>query len=214
MTTNDHEAPQETTEEDKRGFIIKDMAQIGAYLIKGGAGENRMEQILCQYAMGLAPQLYGKNFSKLKEDVKHASVRSDIYLYNIDGKGLQETVESWIDHQEGPFDLRSAYNELQLTTKEAKKHFRTCIYRCAEKGLIRATCKRAGEYKKIDQKLERIEIIRHEYNEYPVKLPLDLDEWVIIRPANIIIVAGEKGSGKSAFCLNTALLNMNKSGIQ
>jgi hypothetical protein len=100
-----------------------------------------------------------------------------------------------------------------LTTKEAKKHFRTAVYRCAEKGMVRATRRRAGEYQRIDQKLEPIEIIKHKYNEYPVALPLDLDDWAIIRPSNVIMIAGEKGSGKSAFCLNAALKNMNRDGM-
>jgi len=189
------------------------MAQVGAYLKKGGAGEEKTKQILVKYGLSLNGSVYGKNFIKLKEDVNHAISRADIYVWNIDGRGMQEAVEEWIRPQIATFSLRDGYNELQMTTKQQKKHFRQCIYRCVEKGLCKPTGKRSGDFRIVEKKLEPIEIIKHEYNEYPVILPLDLDDWAIIRPANIIMIAGEKGSGKSAFCLNAALKNMNRDKI-
>jgi hypothetical protein len=214
LITNDNEHNKSSQEKEKRESMINDMAQVGAYLKKGGAGEEKTKQILATYGLSLNGSIYGKNFVKLKEDVGHAVGKADIYIWHIDGRGLQRVAEDWIALQSGTFSLRDGYNELQLITKEQKAGFRTAVHRCyTDKKICKPTGKRSGEYRKVEEKLEPIEIIKHKYNEYPIALPLDLDDWAIIRPANIIMIAGEKGSGKSAFCLNTALKNMNRDGI-
>jgi len=45
--------------------------------------------------------------------------------------------------------------------------------------------------------------------EYPVKMPVGIHDLCYLYAKNIIVVAGSKGAGKTAFLLNVALLNQN-----
>ena len=207
--SNDNEHIISYQEDEKRLDMINDMANVGAYLKKGGAGHEKTKNILVTYGLSLNGSIY-KDFTKLKEDVLIAVSKADVVMWNLDGQGIQKVAEDWISYQNATFSLRDGYNELHLISKEAKAAFRTAVHRCyTKKKMCKPTGRRSGEYRKIDEKLEAIEIIKHKYNEYAVRLPLDLHELAITRPSNIIIVSGTKGSGKSAFALNTALLNMN-----
>jgi hypothetical protein len=196
-------------EEHDQNVRIEHLANVGGVLLKGGLGEARLPFLLTDFAVGHF------NYTKdadLSADVDMAVSGAKIRQFQVDGKNLQSETESWVELQTATFWLRDGYIELGLATKATKKHFRTCIKRCEEKGMCKPLG--GGKYRVVNKELSSIEIIEQEFNEYAVKLPLDLDEWGIIRPSNIIVVAGEKGSGKSAFCLNAALKNMNQNGME
>ena len=125
----------------------------------------------------------------------------------IPGELSKETVEDWAMSTKGWFSVRDCYSELQAATKSQKSHIRTVFTRLEQSGLLEHSGKRRGEYRKVDQDCPVVEWWGAPTEEVPIRLPFDLHNHVIIYPGDIIIVAGEKNSGKTAFWLQ--MVNMN-----
>jgi len=68
-----------------------------------------------------------------------------------------------------------------------------------------------GWYRTIDKHNDHeMEFIEGEVKEFDVALPFGLNKICSLYPKNIIIVAGSKGSGKTALLMNIALMNQDK----
>ena len=72
---------------------------------------------------------------------------------------------------------------------------------------------RRGCYRRIENQVEPVNFLTAPTDEFPITWPLEIHDHCVIYPANIIIVAGSKSSGKTGFLLNTVKLNMNEHEI-
>ncbi|MGD0277306.1 MAG: hypothetical protein ABSB79_14840, partial [Syntrophales bacterium] len=70
-----------------------------------------------------------------------------------------------------------------------------------------------GRYRRIDKNVEAVDFLTAPTEEFPINWPLGIKKQCIICPGNIIVIAGSKSAGKTAFLLNTVKLNMNKHEI-
>jgi hypothetical protein len=106
--------------------------------------------------------------------------------------------------------------ELQLVTKEDRAHLRQILRRlCLDGTLEHGT--RAGEYRIVDKEIEEIKIdgtITDGEMDFKLWLPLDLHKYVEISEGNMIMIAGEHNSGKTALMLNILKENKGKMRIR
>ena len=64
-----------------------------------------------------------------------------------------------------------------------------------------------------ETELKKINIAAQPEDAEPIVFPLNLDDGINIYPGNIIIIAGERNSGKTAFLMNCAIMNMEKYNV-
>lgn len=131
---------------------------------------------------------------------------------------LTHEIEKWLSVTNGYFSVTDCFSELQtITGVTNRNNYRVILHRLAtrEKNrLLQKDPKKAGVYRKIENICEDMDILNAATTPHPLKLPLDLRKFVKVMPKNILMAAGAKSSGKTAFLLNTAYENRDlKEGV-
>ena len=121
-----------------------------------------------------------------------------------------EEIKEWVNNTIGFFNIKNCYDDMQAQMKEQKAIIRVNMGRLVEEKIIERDRERNGWYRKVDNSLEKIDWEAASDEHLDIKLPLDVTDYCNINPSNILVVAGCKDAGKSAFCLNTAILNLHK----
>jgi hypothetical protein len=123
---------------------------------------------------------------------------------------IAEEIREWVSLQTGYFDITSCLRDLQILTKEEKNAAYVAIKRLQDDGIIEKYGEARGVYRPIQAfDDEKLEFIEGKIEEFPVKLPLNLNDLVSIYPRNIIVVAGTKSAGKTALLLHIAHSNQD-----
>lgn len=186
-----------------------DLFHVANILAKGGMPEAESFQVLKKIAKSWGEEDQGKWFSdKIQSAIKRQQHRE---------LNLTREIEQWAAGTSGDFDVTTCANELQGATGVTirdKSTIRKIFQRLREKGIIQKSGKRDGVYRLVDDTCEEMDIINVSTESHSILLPLGLRDLVKIMPRNIIIAAGAKSSGKTAFLLNTAYLNRkHKNGV-
>ncbi len=125
----------------------------------------------------------------------------------------QSTVTQWIALASGNFNVRQIWNEIGINTPEDKTHLRMILHRLSESGVIAKTSI-DGTYRKLN--IEKKPIHWENANPtafLPIVLPFDLHNLCKVYPKSIIIVAGSKNEGKTAFLTSCVMPNVENSGM-
>jgi hypothetical protein len=122
----------------------------------------------------------------------------------------KEEVENWVTYQEGYWKVSECNNALQAVSKDEKSGVRTAIRRLVQNKIIIHHPSQAGVYRKIDKEAPIIDYMNASGEALGIKLPFQLEDYCLVYPKSIVLVAGEPNAGKSAFMLNVVELNMDK----
>jgi hypothetical protein len=122
----------------------------------------------------------------------------------------QAVIEEWISLIKGKFSVRDIWNEVGIESPEGKHHLRTILNRLETKGIIVANGG-GGQYRKIDTEAQVIAWQQADPNKVvSLKFPFSEHEVAKIYPKSIVIVAGSKNAGKTAYLYNFIKLNMSQ----
>ena len=125
---------------------------------------------------------------------------------------LAESIENWIEDADPIFTLNQCYTDLRVRNNEsAMSNVRVKLGRLKDKGEIEWIG--VGKYRKVDKSAEEIEWWKVTDNNIELRLPLGLHEKIYIYPGNMIVFAGVPNTGKTAFCVETIGLNIDKMPI-
>ena len=122
----------------------------------------------------------------------------------------QQIIEAWIKTvHKGTFAVRDCWLDLCIESPEARQHLRVILLRCEEKKLI-VKSSTNGHYRIVESELIPIEWKKANIeNVLPILLPFDIHKYAKLYPKSIVIVAGVKNQGKSAFLYETIRMNMD-----
>jgi hypothetical protein len=189
-----------------------DLFHIAHCLTKGNATKAESAQVLRIIAKNCNPPYPESEIEAIIQSALDRKVRGEA--------GLTDDILRIIAVSDGIFcvsNVVKAYQENQnasIVANSIRTQIRTILLRFKEKGIIKRAGNQDGFYIRIDEKCEDMDIENVTIENHPLRLPLDLRNYVKIMPKNIIVVAGSKSSGKTAFLLNTAWLNRNhKEGV-
>jgi len=131
-------------------------------------------------------------------------------------RNLHAEVGDFIAVTSGDFSVTSCYSLLQVVTKESKSAIRQSFKRYVEQGVIEKVGTKDGIYRRVEKELDFINFEEEEEDEkeYPIKLPLKINDLAEVCEGNIILVAGEYNAGKTTFLLNVLYHNKNKLPIR
>jgi hypothetical protein len=122
----------------------------------------------------------------------------------------RSTIQDWVAEQEGVFDQKNMYLELDLRTGKQKKIARSRLSDMVNEGILeREKKKGSGWYRKKDIIEEEIDFMNVTDQTIDLILPFEIHKMFTARPKNIIVIAGEPDTGKSALALQIAKLNMD-----
>jgi len=108
----------------------------------------------------------------------------------------------------GNFLTTDVYQMTTLTTREDKKKANVILRRLVDEGLIERYGNKNGCYRRVENDVEVVDFLNAPTDEFPLILPMGVSDYCKLYPGNIVIVAGSKSAGKTAFLLNIAKENM------
>ncbi|HYA41891.1 MAG TPA: hypothetical protein VEF34_11340 [Syntrophobacteraceae bacterium] len=171
-------------------------------------------QILSQAAAGRAGA--ASEISEVSES-KQGKLSKQEYAAVSEGKqtGKQEVsrnlaleIHTWLEDSPGRFHVADIDREFNLRTRAEKNNRSKIINGMLRANIIERITSVKGYYQVIDSKLETIDFLKVENNQYNIWLPFELHNLVRILPKNIIVIAGEQNVGKTALLLNVVRNNM------
>jgi len=151
-------------------------------------------------------------FSKngLIGDLQQALARVELEFNSDKTRNIASEVAEWVMSTNGYISSTNVYSHLQLSTRTSKKTCHQALCRLVDAGvLVRVPQKGAGWYRKLDTETEEVDWQSANDVAIPLKFPFGLEEYARIYPKSIVIVAGGKNQGKTAFLLNVVIKNMN-----
>lgn len=121
---------------------------------------------------------------------------------------LINEIREYVMSTKGTFLSIDVHRELGLSTRVQRKNCSEYLRRMIRDGIIERVGSKNGQFRRIEAELDRMNWQDADETEsYDLKLPLDLHTLMDFNAGSIILLAGVKNSGKTAFALTTALLN-------
>jgi hypothetical protein len=177
-------------------------------LVKGGA---KKEEIL--FILELLAKQCNPPFPENEITIK---CNSAMQRAERKERNIAREVEDYIAVTSGDFTVTSCYQNLCIVTSCDKAATRKAINRLKDANIIEKVGNKDGVYRRIEKNFDFINFDENEPDEveYPVKLPLGLNDIAEVSQGNIILVAGEFNAGKTAFLLNVLKMNKGKLTIR
>lgn len=207
------ERPQETTKTTSdhifysQGRRDNDLFHAANCLVKGGCEIPFIQKTLDILARNSTPP-FPESEIKIKID-------SALKRVDSQGRNLAAEIREWALTTNGHFMTTDCHRELQLTTRDHMKAANMALLRLCEgkPPLLEKHGDKRGCYRRIENNIEPVNFLNAPTNEFPINLPLGIDKFSILYPGNIVIVAGSKSAGKTAFLLNIVKENMKRHDI-
>jgi len=164
---------------------------------------------LCRAAKG--------NGSLASDIIEARSVLKEVDM-DIAGKSRSfvDRVEDWLKVTDGNFKVTEMYRDLGIATESNKKAALMALRRLEEKGVVQKCGDRRGCWRPVSIDMEKMDFLSIESEEYGLTWPAaaPVHDLVKIYPGNLIVVAGEPNSGKTAMLLNLIRCNLEQSHIK
>ncbi len=177
-----------------------DLFHVANCMAIGGAIEGETSQVIDILASNCEPP-----FSRQEAMLRVESAYSRVSKAD---RNISAEVRDLILTTTGNIRTTDVYNLLHLTTRQEKKACQMALSRCCKDGLLENVS--LGNYRRVESDIEIVDFLSAPTEEFRIKLPLDISDKCIIYPGNVIVAAGEKSAGKTAFLLNIVKDNMNQ----
>lgn len=137
----------------------------------------------------------------------HAEEESEVSRF----EGLSDRVLAWVKATSGWWATEELDRDLGITSPKDKDNRRQVLHRFKEQGLIEQHPKVNKQWRYVNKRVTRLDFkAAPTAGILPVRWPLEIERHVHLFPGNIVVVAGAKNAGKTAFVLNFIRLNMDQ----
>jgi hypothetical protein len=188
------------------GHHDETLFSIAWHLAKGGMSFDNALKTLEFIAKKLDPDNETEKWARKK-------VKSAFDRLGRREASLSEQIRSWIRGTSGAFSVTECDKELGIVTKRDMANRRKIFQRLlADKAIERVKGKN-NLYRRVECNCEDIDFLAAEGEELEVEWPLGIERYFRLMSKNIVVLAGEINSGKTAFLLNLVKLNMKKHDI-
>lgn len=140
----------------------------------------------------------------------NAKIQSAFKRIEKKERNIAEEVRRFLEVTTGHFQVTDVHTESQIVTKQEKHAVIVELNRLCKDGLIEKYGDRRGCYRKIENDIEIVDFMHAPTDDFPLALPLGVSDYCRLYPGNIVIVAGSKSAGKTAFLLNIVKDNMQR----
>ena len=125
------------------------------------------------------------------------------------GERWATRIQEWINDTNGWFSYDDLDRELGIHTPDEKHNRRVILSRLRKSGTIESHPRHNKLCRHVDANIRLIEFkAASKRTPLAIGFPFDLQKKVNTCPSNIIVIAGDADSGKTAFLLNFIRLNM------
>lgn len=192
-----------TTSDDKffvQGRRDNDIFHLANVMIKHKCDSDYIVQTLKMIALNCNPPFPKEELMiKIKSAMERANRK--------DGR-LSDEIRELVLTTSDDFLTTFVYQTLNLTTRDDKKHAVKVLERLCKEKIIQRSGNKNGCFRLVDTSSPIIDIENADTTPFPLKMPFEIHLKVKVHASNIIIIAGESNSGKTALCM--AICNMNR----
>ena len=187
------------------GHRDNDLFHVSNCLVKGGMPKEEITQILEKLIIS-----WGENSDSkwIQAKIESAFQRADKREINF-----SQEVREFVLTSNGFFLTSDVFNRLQVTSRQEKKNVVLTLLRLKKEGIIEKHGQKDGCYRRVENDIEPVNFLTAPTDDFPLVLPLGIDKLCKLYPGNIVVVAGSKSAGKTAFLLNIVRENMKKHEI-
>ena len=128
--------------------------------------------------------------------------------------GLTDQIQSYIETTQGEFTLRDVCDMTGVGLDKAAKNKTSAILcKLVKEKKVERVGRKNGVFRKVDDDLNIMDFLNAEEKDVQMWLPFGLHDKVEIHPGNIILLAGEPNSGKTALMFNIIRYNQDKFNV-
>ncbi len=180
----------------QKGSRDDSLFHIAKCLYRGGMPPGEAEQVIRMLANNCIPPFPEKDaLDKIQSAYKGA-------------RTLAQEIRAWVNGTKGGFTGTELDKDLGIGTKGDKDNRKKILQRLGQEGIIEKVG--PGLYRVIDRECNELAFLNADAGAPQlIKWPFDLQNLVNVYKKNLIIVAGSKDAGKTAYLLNTIRLNMD-----
>ena len=125
-------------------------------------------------------------------------------------RNIAQEVREWVESSPGQFESRGIRLELDVSRKEDMHSVNDALRRLVADGIIERCGNKRGVYRRIENQCEEIDFLNASHQTIDIKWPFGIERYVVTLPKNVMVIAGSKDAGKTAYLLNLVRLNMNR----
>jgi len=138
---------------------------------------------------------------------------NNIRLFDTGGSPLTQAVREFVDTSQGVFMSSDVVICCQVSSRKDKQNISKILSRLCENTIIERTGIRNGQFRRIENDFKIKDLSKVVKTKLDIRFPLGMEKFVAVKPGNIIMYAGTKGSGKSSLLLDCARLNMRRNNV-
>jgi KaiC/GvpD/RAD55 family RecA-like ATPase len=125
-------------------------------------------------------------------------------------RDLRPLVDKYLKNLTGETSIGALHSWYDVKTIAERQETMVILNEMAGKRVIAWVGRKHGVFRPIDKNPQFMLLGMPKQNSLKIELPFDLHTLVNLYPRNIIMCAGEKDAGKTAFALNTAYANRDR----
>lgn len=180
----------------------QDIFHVANCLFKGGCEKKYINKVC---------EIIGKNCNPpINEKEISTIIQSAMDRKKSREGNLAADIRDFVLSSTGVFLSSNVAKCLQLSSRDELKNLSKALNRLKLEGIIEKAGNRDGEWRLIDQSCQPMDWINADCSYLPLWMPLRLGEICGVQPGNILVFAGAKDSGKTAFLMNIAKENRHK----
>jgi len=170
-------------------------------LFRGGASVEEVREHLMIFANQCEPPFPAKELeAKIQSALKRDTTRTGV---------LSEDIRAWINSTNGYFSLFDCEKALIAVNKKEKDLIRQVTHQLTEKGVLERHRNKNGYFRRIETDFPMMDLTKPRKKPLDLLWPFDIQNLYHCYSKNIVVIAGSPDVGKSAFCMNFAMLNRN-----
>lgn len=118
------------------------------------------------------------------------------------GRTIAGDVLSFIDMDPVPFTNNDLYSELCIHDRRGKKRVSDALCYYEKQGKIKKIEGKRGSWEIVEDKPKTMDLLSVDTEPFKITLPLEISDYVNVRPGGIILVSGSNNAGKTVFLLS------------
>ena len=186
----------------EHGRRDNDLFHVAYSLVKGGMAEKEIAQTLERLVISWNEEPDKK---WIQAKIKSAFQRAEKKEINI-----AQEVRDFVVTSSGFFLTSDVFNRLQVTSRQARKNVVLSLLRLHKEGILERHGQKMDSIAGVENEIEEVNYLNAPTDDF--RLPCLWAYMTIanLYPGNIVIIAGSKSAGKTAFLLNTVRENMQQ----